>query len=372
MSKQPLSVLVVGMDQRSRAALRLAFLTQGQQDYVLHGQDDHQDPDLAIVDGDGPDGRTAWESFRAAYPHTPAIYTSMDQLDVDGAECIRKPLRVEALFAAMARVLHARGTMHRSETRQPLDVSRLVRRLSEAVPHGPPSHANDSVVPFATIDGRKPATEFSAPLAPTYFDPTKGLLSVLTALRKQGMAAWIDTHEQRGLFALFPDLGLAHQAVTDADLSALCIPDLQFSYRSIGQEALHLFEREDLKSLDALIWQVAIRTSKGRLPLGIKTTGTNFRLRQWPNFTRLEGIPDALRVAAFLSRTPASIALIAKMLSIQPEHLYSFISAAASLGLLERVGTQESQGESVVPLRPPMSRERHGMLTRLLRRIAGR
>jgi hypothetical protein len=186
------------------------------------------------------------------------------------------------------------------------------------------------------------------------------------------MAAWIDTSDHRAAFAVFPDLGLAHQAVSDADLPAYCTPDLQFTYRSIGQEVLHLFERADLKSLDALIWQVAIHTSKGRLPQGIKLTGTNYRLRQWPNFTRLEPIPDAIRIAAFLSRTPASIALISKMLGIQHDHFYTFIAASVSLGLLVRVEAQESTGEPAIPLRPPMSGERQGMLTRLLRRIAGR
>ena len=77
-------------------------------------------------------------------------------------------------------------------------------------------------------------------------------------------------------------------------------------------------------------------TTRGRLPRGIRIANTTLALTRWPNHTRFAPVPDALRIAAFLSQTPASVTLTLKMLYVEAVNLYNFLSAAWCLGWLRQ------------------------------------
>jgi hypothetical protein len=87
-------------------------------------------------------------------------------------------------------------------------------------------------------------------------------------------------------------------------------------------------------------------------------------------------LPDALRLAAFLARSPASPALTVKMLRVEPYDLFNFIAAADSLGLL-RYNTLENP-ESIIrtdgnstSTQIEVPTAKRSFLGRLLKRIAG-
>jgi hypothetical protein len=357
------------MDQRSRAALKFAFLAHGRQQYVLHSGNGDQGPDLAIVDGDGPEGQALWDRFRADYPHLPALYTSLHDADLPDAETVRKPLRIETLFPAMERALAPDEEVPEQKKPAFPDGARLARQIAKAEEAAPAkTHetrlaANDELLPVAEV------TRLSASVS--HFDPTRGLLGMVRSLRAKAISAWVDTVDRAGILAVLPAENLVYQAVSEADLSRYCREDTQCSFRYMGQEEQDRVPTADLEALDSLLWRVAAKTSRGRLPQGIKVGGKRLKLKRWPNFTRLDPIPDAVRIAAFLARTPADLALVMRMIRVEPANLYTFVSAAASLGLLVEVEETEEQRAPARPTAPPVSRERRGMLSRLLRRLVG-
>jgi hypothetical protein len=83
-----------------------------------------------------------------------------------------------------------------------------------------------------------------------------------------------------------------------------------------------------------LAWQLAIWTCQGRLMRGI-SADTPIRLRFWPNLTRLAPIPEAMRITAFLTRTPVNLKLITRLLKVPPEHLFNYLAAAYGIGILD-------------------------------------
>jgi hypothetical protein len=116
-------------------------------------------------------------------------------------------------------------------------------------------------------------------------------------------------------------------------------------------------------------------TANGRLSQQLQINAP-VQLKQWPNLTRLTMLPDALRLAAFLARSPASPALTVKMLRVEPHDLFNFLAAADSLGLL-RYNTAENPDNRIQPATPnaPTVAEipaaKRSFLGRLLARISG-
>lgn len=119
----------------------------------------------------------------------------------------------------------------------------------------------------------------------------------------------------------------------------------------------------------ALLWQISLWTSRGRLLEGIEPD-TPVRLRQWPNLTRLAPTPEAMRIAALWMRFPINLRLTVRMLNVHPGHVFDFLAASHSIGILD---IRESHAQAVTLAPPPPAthedRERSGMLSRLLRKI---
>ncbi|MCD5364550.1 hypothetical protein LQT98_23010, partial [Chromobacterium aquaticum] len=127
--------------------------------------------------------------------------------------------------------------------------------------------------------------------------------------------------------------------------------------------------------LPALLWQLAIWSSQGRLPAGIGAD-TPLRLRQWPNLTRLQALPDATRLSALLTKTPATLRIMVRLLRVEPEHACDFLAAAHAIGLLDwRSDAPALKVISSAPVRPgaPQTEaaapERAGLLSRLLQKV---
>jgi hypothetical protein len=377
------AVLTVAMDQRKRAALRLAFRMHKRASYTLFGEGGPAEPELAVVDADGPTGMQAWKEFRAAHPELPAVLLALNPVVLSDGIVVPKPVRVESLFPALQQSVSAteRGRPGAAAGRPP------------SPPRGPRANEQDPVAgaypavrEIARRGGRpvvKSREKSSVPPAgstarkvmpfvpPKYFDPDEGLLGLLRRLQAQGKTAWIDTPEREAILAVLPELNMAHLAIGRDELRQLCETGTEVGRRPVTREAPELPAETELASLDGLIWQVAVWTSRGRLPTGLKIGSTVLSLNCWPNLTRLEPIPDGIRVAAFLARNRASIALTLKMLRVKPEHLYDFLSATHSVGLLQQA--EKNRLETVAPVTPatPEAQDRRGLLSRFLARLVG-
>ncbi|MEY2654381.1 MAG: hypothetical protein RLZZ524_1409 [Pseudomonadota bacterium] len=124
------------------------------------------------------------------------------------------------------------------------------------------------------------------------------------------------------------------------------------------QAALQLREGENWQPLDRLLWRAGLLQAQGRLPQGVDLKRPVY-LKQWPNLTRVQRTPHAMRVAALWATRGAGLVETAELLKIPQRHVFAFYSAALAADLVTE------DGSSVKRAQRRGARNR-GLLTRLL------
>lgn len=358
-----ISVLTVGMDGRKQAIFRMAFKTHTLQRYQLIEDAPGTTPDIAIVDMDVVDARSLWEKFRAAHPDLPAVIATATPSPDAPAPVLAKPIRMETLFPLLRQTLAGQAHPPRQATPAP--------EAAKPPPAQPPTPSAAQAPAPGPIGAGAGHQLHQLPATIDYFDPRGGLLGVLQEIRRHRTPSVISIGGRPAIIALpnqdsallLQELSAIRQACDD---SATAVSARPLTQADRPQRAIP-------HSFISLLWQVALWTSRGRLMEGVQPQ-TPVRLRHWPNLTRLAPIPEAIRIAAFWVRSPVNLRLSVRMLNIPPRHIFDFLAACHSIGVLE---IHESGAElAAVPPRPEApvraeQKERGGLLSRLLRRVAG-
>ena len=140
-------------------------------------------------------------------------------------------------------------------------------------------------------------------------------------------------------------------------------------------------------------------TAKGRLIQEIDVHQP-ISLRSWPNITRLAYIPDAMRLSAFLTKSPVNLPMLYKMIRVDIADLLNFVAASHVTNLLKiqtsqsgvaavseggeylnsgdstiissTATAQTSSGEVVASSAPVRPKQSSSMLQRLLKKLTGK
>lgn len=118
-----------------------------------------------------------------------------------------------------------------------------------------------------------------------------------------------------------------------------------------------LAEPSNLLRLDQLLWRGGMLSSAGRLPVGVDPTRTVY-LKHWPNFTRLERTPSAVRMAALWATRGASIVETAKLVNLPQRQVIAFYNGMLALDLVTEDGSHIRRAQR--------KNQNRGLLTRLL------
>jgi hypothetical protein len=149
------------------------------------------------------------------------------------------------------------------------------------------------------------------------------------------------------------------------DMRRLCTaPSHAYEVRCLTSgEVDAIVRRGPGRNIDEIMWQAGYYASNGRLIDGCKRDDV-VELRHWPNLTRLPAPPNAMLVAALLSRYPTSITLAARLLKVPISEMFEFYTAAHCAGLAVAVNRK--------PEMPRFEPHRNRtLLSQLLSRIAG-
>jgi len=121
-------------------------------------------------------------------------------------------------------------------------------------------------------------------------------------------------------------------------------------------------------TFDVFLWRLALQTSRGRLP---KNTSINQKmtLHAWPNLTRLDNIPHAMRIAALWNNTPYTLHEIMTILGLDSKDVYAFYTAASFLGLIEPDSEEKSKSAE---LQAVLDNKKRGLFGAILRRLTGK
>ena len=159
-----------------------------------------------------------------------------------------------------------------------------------------------------------------------------------------------------------------------SQLRSLCIMPTQASKVTIGP-AINVgrkaSERDNARishePLDAFVWQIALWTSRGRVPDTVDLRQPVF-LRHWPNFTRLAITPHALRITALWVDRPTTLIRTAEILGIPQRYVFAFYTAALATGL---AGQGRRQSDALLETPKPKEPRHKGLLSRILTRLRG-
>ena len=384
LSNMPLvKVMLLGVDARKSAIFSMAFKMHTATQFQL--VEEAQQADVLVVDTDGVEGEALWENAQTNYPNVPRVYSSILEPKFDVAY-LPKPVKVETLFPVLRAALSGVVTYKvadaeaQSQNRERLSFKQQAKNYKNTL-------ADEPEFTSAPRDVTFPADEIQV------FDATTGLLGMTRqiATQTENVALIVDN---KPVLMYFPGVNRVLLAVAPDKLEELCQhADVHITVKKIGEHPE--WQQHAKAQMDSCLWQFAVWTAKGRL---IKEIDVNqpLALRSWPNITRLAYIPDAMRLSAFLTKSPVNLPMIYKMIRVDIADLLNFIAASHVTNLLkvqpvhagvaaggenqfpgsrdigtggESVGTQSSIETPAAPVRPKQS---NSMLQRLLKKLTGK
>jgi hypothetical protein len=342
-----LRIVLHGMNERNLSMLRMLFKGPEWQDCEIVG---NGAADVGLVDLDTPAPDRDWETFRRRHPELPTVVMSLREQSRGNARYLRKPFDADALRKAIdtlrddgARAL-ARTAARRAAPPAPDAPAKPAPAPLPEPPAAPPPTTRKAAAAFdhdadERNCGRQPDVDLDAPRASAKFvyDPPRYFQGVLEYAMRQAQERGVPL-AIRGLPAPFVVVpGRAPVIVTplrDSVLRSLCTLAMKPDSLPIDAAADTAADLPRVPA-DVLLWQVALWTARGRLRRGVGLDAPQ-RLLHWPDFTRQVATPHAMRLAAILvagARTPRDLCTT---LRLPQRHVFSLLSAAASVGLLER------------------------------------
>ena len=378
--------MLLGVDARKTAIYSMAFKMHTATQFQLI--ESAEQADVVVVDVDGVEGDTLWESTQSDFPKTPKVYSSILEPKFDVAY-LPKPVKVETLFPVLRAALSGVVTFKVTEAgqtkgRERLSFKQQAKNYKNTLVDEPEvsSTPRDVVFPVEQIQS---------------FDATTGLLGKTRQIATQtGNVALIV--DNKPILMFFPSVDRVLLAVAPEKLEEICQnTEIQISIKEIGDHPE--WQQHAKAQMDSCLWQFAVWTAKGRLIQEIDVHQP-ISLRSWPNITRLAYIPDAMRLSAFLTKSPVNLPMLYKMIRVDIADLLNFVAASHVTNLLKiqtaqsgitaigegnqylnngdstvvasKVASQTSSGEVVATPAPVRPKQSSSMLQRLLKKLTGK
>jgi len=364
--RKPIKIALFGMDERSVTRMVTIFrVVYKERCEVVPGEQ----ADLAIVDLDGE--ADVWPSFRQQFPNLSAIVLSESPSTAEGAVYISKPARLGLLWESVLRLViglpspdefAAKREQVPTETESTTVVNSVSPASQDAVPK--------SVQP---MDTRVDTTDS--------FNPDNYLLGHLLACLKECAGRECSISVQRGKdqqFVLFPHEDRVSSRLTHDQFEQLSeakgndaftieINNNNDDVANNSKASVCETDGVQFISIDYLLWDLAQRTARGRVPTGTDLSRL-FYLRCWPNFPRLPQTPHGMRIASLWVGEPRTLSDVATSLGVEEAVVYSFYSAAVATGL---AGLARRQVDGLIEPRSAIKKDvfKRDVHNAILRRI---
>jgi hypothetical protein len=384
----PLILDLIGANERMRDTLVMVMRGPAHDIARLAERDEAQ---AVIVNLDGASAMTEWARYRERFPNRPAIALALTNDPVQHAiAVVAKPVKIEAFVAAVRKVREAVAQQPAAlPARMPAPTrSELSAALSRSVPadtHAPSRSLSMSQRSVSLSSRRPPALEAlcgtradidpadGAQIAALKFSTAGYLLAHLrdaTARSQEAGAPYALLQGGRPVAMVMARQDRALTLVPEVVIEALCAhpqPDIRMGAAPSASGGVSDPVARHGKSiaLDALLWNVAVWTYRGRLPEDAPLAERVY-LRCWPNLTRMLMLPNAVRICALLTQHPMRLVDIAHALRIPQRHVFALYAAASTIGL---AGVAKRDSDYLFDLQPrnPAQRE---VIYRLAKRLA--
>lgn len=357
-------LLFVEMDEQQQAMFKMAFKMHNTTNYQVIEPDAGQQPELVIVDGDKPTGLVAWQKAKANYQNSVVVFFAKSPPPVT-APYLSKPIKFDTLFVSMRNLLQGNGVWVAHGGMAAAQQTNLAQAQSRIETQHSAARAGEMVIPR--------------------FDPNVGLLGAFRKVLEQQKDTAILIND-KPVLVVFPNIQRVWVAVDSVQLKDLCRQEaLEIKMKHVPEDS-NLQERANATTTSSL-WQIALWTANGRLvqPLNPNTV---FKLKSWPNLTRLAPLPESMRLSAFLTKTSVSLNMLYKLMPLDMADILNYIAATYLtdyLGIIQQVqetptaGTQNSATQATintasvspkqVQAARPVQQQSGGILSRLMKKL---
>lgn len=337
-------------------------------------------PDLAVMDFDKSDAKAAFRKYRSRFPGIPAVlllnlseeYETLSGEDRIGAEfLLLKPFAAKDFISKIDECLG-------SIPAQPASLNGKEASMTGVKSRTPGSDSSRKVSPEPSQSAAA-ASDRTLPLQTSSISN-----NTVRLCTRQRTWAPLESENIAYSFALESDIDMADDAAvqniwlrTDGKLlghlksvisqqisapSAICLSvqdslnihispyaktvavegekknllelarqDFGNGQITVGESAMPGAPSQSQLELEAFLWKLALYTYRGYLPEGTNVNKPVY-LKYWPNLTRLEPTPNAMRIASLLCRQPVALAFVVRMLNIPQKHVFNFFAAANATG----------------------------------------
>src|SRR5690554_9818 len=374
MTKTVFNIAILGMGPRNTSTFSYFIKKNAAQYFQVTNV---EDADVSIVDFDAETGVKQWR--RSQLNSKPTIILSSVNPQKPNSVWVEKPINTAAMTKAIGDLLKLINKLHeadyQSEEKNTVDSSNeqqtsikpsaqksTAETLNNSAPKKAVGYQNDfnegqsstlnlsqkSIIECcgSQIDGDVRSASFRKQVS---YDPSLGLLKPL-----QNAIALARTENKtvklRGARISFVVMAGGEQAFIDLDshlLRHICAAPLQsqpvievlpISRAESAQQ--YPQEHRNIHASSTVLWQIALWTSRGRLPIDI-APDKPLKITAWPNFTRLTITPHAIAMASVWIRTSVSPLQLAEQMDIPQRYVFALISAMSAVDLIQQDALQQ-------------------------------
>ncbi|VAW85377.1 hypothetical protein MNBD_GAMMA16-1660 [hydrothermal vent metagenome] len=386
--QKPLLIAAIGMDNKTREVLRMSFQGPGKNCCFLVEENTSE---AIIFNMDSPNAMELWTTYRNEYPNKPTIVMALKKPDIENINFVGKPVRIEQLIAEINTIKkdiealkeEAEGMDIILETTTPDNVNTVTR--SDKIEE--PSVSAVSFQKLPELDhefcGSNPDIDLSNTdkhkniFYHTYDFLQARLQWAAESAKKEGVALQISIKVGNDwkVIIFLPKSGRVINSLSDFQLRVVCTAPKYCTTVKIrlytSMDSNNLEERANhhgsTENFDSFMWKIALWTARGRLPSGTSLT-TPVKLKHWPNLTRVQNIPNIMRIATLLGDQPRPLPLVAKVLNIPQRHVFSFYTAMHSIKLAEPVNSCQVDSSNI----PVTKNKQRSLFGRILKRLTGK
>lgn len=371
----PFRVATIGMDDRMRELMKMAFQGPGKGSCMLSGI---ENADVFLFNMDHVDGSALWDKIHGEYPKKPAIVISLKDPMLTDAIFLEKPLRIEKLLEvinsmkskASLRVQENGNAADNDIQQQPDKFAALADNLDSA---------NDDDREYCGTNHDVDLSNAAA-VANIYYKTDDYLQEQifhacqLSKTEKVAIQIAVKVNDKWELITFLPNLQGVFTTLSDFQLRVICTAPKYCTETRVhrySSEETSILEngpktKVSIQAREPFLWKVALWTSRGRIPNGTSLS-TPVRLRRWPNLTRLHTTPNCMRIATLLIDEARPLRVVAKVLNIPQRHVFAFYTASHALGLVNAAGEASANASAT----PGQKHKEHSLLSRILKRLTG-
>lgn len=370
----PILIGLSHISERSAAAIETLLRSSTQCQALIVAA---HEAEILILDLDAGNPRALWLEFRQRFPTQPVIVLSLAEQHLAEVVWVKKPVKPTLLLEAITLVskqiqritpiqpvastpINQITPVNKAQNKPnkevsnlaaepaviaPITISNPAKTKSKPAPQTRDvTQAMDDEINHNTFGNRPDFDPGSKEIpAHVFYDPhvmLQGLLTdTLKVARADGKSRVIE-----GVLAVIlvipdPPGWVMTQASTQRirAISVMHMANMQ------DTRVRELIEHEHLTllpkiPLENFLWLISLSAARGRVPLGTDLHAP-IKLERWPNFTRLEAIPHAMRISALWLTQAMSLLDTAAHLHIPQRYVFAFYSAANAIGIASIITT---------------------------------